>query len=108
VVVEGGTLPWNDAGLPVERGTTKAISLECQVRIVAGSLVVIGIVLGYFVHPWLRVCGRRAGLCGDHGFLRHGPASREAALECLQTCVRRATAGNFFFNPVGLMRSFAR
>ncbi len=37
---------------PLERGTTKVISLERQVRIVAGSLVVIGVVLGYFVHPW--------------------------------------------------------
>ena len=52
VVVEGGTLDWNDAGLPVERGTAKVISLERQARIVAGSLVVIGIVLGYFAHPW--------------------------------------------------------
>ncbi len=52
VVVEGGTLAWNDAGLPVKRGTTKVISLERQVRIVAGLLVVIGIVLGYIVHPW--------------------------------------------------------
>ena len=52
VVVEGGTLAWNDAGLPVERGTAKVISLERQARIVAGSLVVIGIVLGYFAHPW--------------------------------------------------------
>jgi rhodanese-related sulfurtransferase len=38
VVVEGGTLNWNDVGLPVERGTAKVISLERQVRIVAGSL----------------------------------------------------------------------
>ena len=52
VVVEGGTLGWSDAGLPIERGTTKVISLERQVRIVAGSLVVIGVVLGYSVHPW--------------------------------------------------------
>jgi len=52
VVVEGGTLAWNDAGLPVERGATKVISLERQVRIAAGSLVVLGVALGYFVHPW--------------------------------------------------------
>ena len=36
---------------PLSAGTTRVISLERQVRIVAGSLVVIGIVLGYFVHP---------------------------------------------------------
>src|ERR1700677_4823563 len=37
VVVEGGTLAWIDAGLPVERGTVKVISLERQVRIAAGA-----------------------------------------------------------------------
>jgi rhodanese-related sulfurtransferase len=50
VNVEGGTLAWEQAGLPVVRGE-KAISLERQVRIAAGSLVVIGTALGAFVHP---------------------------------------------------------
>ena len=50
VVVEGGTLAWIEANLPVTRGTGKVISLERQVRIVAGSLVFIGVVLGWFVH----------------------------------------------------------
>jgi rhodanese-related sulfurtransferase len=50
VSVEGGTLAWERAGLPVVRGE-KAISLERQVRIAAGSLVVLGIALGGFVHP---------------------------------------------------------
>jgi rhodanese-related sulfurtransferase len=52
VVVEGGTLAWIDAGLPVNRGTAKVISLERQVRIVAGSLVLIGVLLAIFVHPY--------------------------------------------------------
>jgi rhodanese-related sulfurtransferase len=50
VNVEGGTLAWAEAGLPVVRGP-KAISLERQVRIAAGSLVLLGAVLGWFVHP---------------------------------------------------------
>ena len=33
------------------RGERKAISLERQVRIAAGSLVVLGTALGAFVHP---------------------------------------------------------
>ncbi len=49
-VVEGGTLAWERAGLPVVRGR-RAISLERQVRIAAGSLVVLGTALGAFVHP---------------------------------------------------------
>ncbi len=51
VVVEGGTLGWVESGLPVLRGQTKVISLERQVRIAAGSLVLIGALLGWFVHP---------------------------------------------------------
>jgi rhodanese-related sulfurtransferase len=50
VNVEGGTLAWERAGLPVVRGR-KTISLERQVRIAAGSLVVLGTGLGAFVHP---------------------------------------------------------
>lgn len=48
--VEGGTQAWDEAGLPVVRGK-KAISLERQVRIAAGSLVLVGAVLGWLVHP---------------------------------------------------------
>ncbi len=51
VVIEGGTLAWIESNLPVVRGKTKVISLERQVRIVAGALVFIGVVLGWFVHP---------------------------------------------------------
>lgn len=49
VNVEGGTLAWERAGLPVVRGKA-TMSLERQVRIAAGSLVVLGTVLGAFVH----------------------------------------------------------
>lgn len=53
VNVEGGTTAWEQAGLPVVRGR-KAISLERQVRIAAGFLVLVGAVLGAFVHPgWI-------------------------------------------------------
>lgn len=51
VNVEGGTLAWAQAALPVVRGK-KAISLERQVRIAAGLLVVTSAALGYFVHPY--------------------------------------------------------
>jgi len=51
VNVEGGTAAWEQAGLPVVRGK-KTISLERQVRIAAGLLVLIGSALGYFVHPY--------------------------------------------------------
>ena len=48
--IEGGTLAWAAANLPVVRGR-KTISLERQVRIAAGSLVLTGCAIGYFIHP---------------------------------------------------------
>ncbi|HVX15355.1 MAG TPA: rhodanese-like domain-containing protein [Pirellulales bacterium] len=50
VNVEGGTRAWDQAGLPVVRGKA-TMSLERQVRIAAGSLVLLGTGLGWFVHP---------------------------------------------------------
>ena len=56
IVVEGGTVAWVAAGLPAERSGKKAVSIERQVRILAGSLVFTGVILSRFVHPnfiWL-------------------------------------------------------
>lgn len=49
VNVEGGTLGWIEAGLPVVRDK-RVISLERQVRIAAGALVLLGVLLGWQVH----------------------------------------------------------
>jgi len=51
VNVEGGTLAWDEAGLEVVRGK-ETISLERQVRIAAGTLVVAGVLLSQLVHPY--------------------------------------------------------
>lgn len=48
VNVIGGTQAWDAAGLPVVRGK-KAISLERQVRIAAGALVLMFSLLAFFV-----------------------------------------------------------
>lgn len=54
--VSGGTVAWRELGLPVVRGT-KMISLERQVRIAAGLLVLIGAFLGFFISPaWIGLC----------------------------------------------------
>lgn len=50
VNVEGGTLAWDRAGLPVVRGK-KSMALDRQVRIAAGSLVLLGVALGFALHP---------------------------------------------------------
>lgn len=55
-VVEGGTSAWAAAGLPVNRGSSQVISLERQVRIAAGFIVLSGVLLSHFVNPafiWL-------------------------------------------------------
>ena len=55
-VVEGGTLAWADAGMPVNRVISKVMSLERQVRIAAGAMVLCGVLLAHFVNPafiWL-------------------------------------------------------
>ena len=49
VNVQGGTKAWEAAGLPVKRGK-KVMSLERQVRIAAGFLILVGAVLGFQVH----------------------------------------------------------
>lgn len=49
-VVEGGTRAWVDEGLPVIKGHRSTISIERQVRIGAGSLVLIGVILGFLVN----------------------------------------------------------
>jgi rhodanese-related sulfurtransferase len=50
-VVEGGTQGWVAAGLPVISSGRKAISIERQVRIGAGMLVILGIAGGLLIHP---------------------------------------------------------
>jgi len=51
--VEGGTSAWVQAGLPSVSGK-KTISLERQVRIAAGTLVVSGVLLAWLLHPlWI-------------------------------------------------------
>ena len=51
VVVEGGTDACVECGVDVNLGEGKVISLERQVRITAGALVLIGVLLGWFVAP---------------------------------------------------------
>ena len=48
--VEGGTIACEQTGVPLVRGQ-KSMSLERQVRIAAGSLVLVGCTLAWLVHP---------------------------------------------------------
>ena len=50
-IVEGGMKAWEAAGLPIVTSSSGVISLERQVRIGAGSLVLLGCLLAWLVKP---------------------------------------------------------
>lgn len=51
-VVEGGLTAWRDSGKPIVEGAVKRWSLERQVRFAAGSLVLLGIILSFFINRY--------------------------------------------------------
>ncbi len=51
-VMEGGLNAWRAAGKPVVEGAVKRWSLERQVRFAAGSLVLLGIILSFFINRY--------------------------------------------------------
>lgn len=50
-MLDGGTDAWISAGLPVVRGK-KAMSMDRQVRLTVGTIVMAGSLLTIFVHPY--------------------------------------------------------
>ena len=57
-VLEGGTKAWIEAGLPVVASVKTRWSLERQVRVGAGALVLIATTLALAVNPlWVLLCG---------------------------------------------------
>ncbi|HUF66064.1 MAG TPA: rhodanese-like domain-containing protein [Gemmatimonadaceae bacterium] len=60
-VLDGGMNGWIAAGKPVIRGSGQ-ISLERQVRILAGALVASGALLGLLVSPWFVLVSALVGM----------------------------------------------
>jgi len=57
-VLGGGTDAWRQAGLPLVASTQSRWSLERQVRLGAGLLVLTGVVFGLLLHPdWFYLAG---------------------------------------------------
>ena len=85
VNIAGGFEAWKKAGLPFERDDKAPWALERQVRFVAGLLVLIGVLLSIFVHPYFicpfGLCRRGFGFRRRHGHLHDGTDSFENALE---------------------------
>ena len=47
-----GTASWIAAGMPVVRSVANRWALERQVRLIAGLLVLLGIIFSFFLSPW--------------------------------------------------------
>ena len=62
-VLEGGIMAWKKAGYPVASDSGGPIEIMRQVQITAGSLILLGIILGVWVHP---------GFFGLSGFIGAG------------------------------------
>ena len=85
-ILEGGIEAWKSAGLPVAIDKGQPLELMRQVQIAAGSLVVIGVVLGAALHPAFyllsgfvgagRVFAGVSGFCGMARLLTVMPWNR--------------------------------
>ena len=97
-VLDGGMASWQQAGLPVARVKAR-VSLERQVRMLAGSLVAAGAAAALLVHPWWAVVPLLVGsglvfagltdTCGMGLLLARLPFNRATASCDTDTMVRR-------------------
>lgn len=76
-ILDGGIEAWKAAGLPVAVDVRQPIEMARQVQIGAGSLVLLGVLLGVLVHPLFYVLAGAvgaglvfAGLTGTCGMAR--------------------------------------
>jgi rhodanese-related sulfurtransferase len=101
-VLGGGMQAWIASGFPVHRVRAR-VSLERQVRIVAGSIVALGAIGALTVSPWLAVVPALIGsglavagvtdTCAMGMLLAKLPYNRAAATCDTETIVRQFLAG---------------
>lgn len=85
-IVEGGLDAWRKAGLPVATDRRQPLELQRQVQIGAGSLALVGTLLGVFVSPWFfavpafvgagLITAGVTGFCGMARILMRAPWNR--------------------------------
>jgi rhodanese-related sulfurtransferase len=88
-VLDGGLEAWKKAGLPTAVDAKQPIEISRQVQIGAGSLVLVGIILGAFVAPEFYILSAFvgaglvfagvSGFCGMAHLLARAPWNRRAA-----------------------------
>jgi rhodanese-related sulfurtransferase len=93
-VIEGGTQAWEKAGLPIKR-CGSVISIERQVQIAIGSLIVLKVIFGFTVHELFFALGALVGSglivagitrwCGMAQLIAHLPWNRGGG------CTEKAT-----------------
>lgn len=109
-VLDGGVNGWLAAGLPVVRRAAR-ISLERQVRVVAGAIAAVGGLFAVFVSPWLGLLSTFVGsglvfagltdTCGMAMLLAKLPYNRPASCD-VSAMVRALLSGDA---PAGLGRA---
>lgn len=82
-ILEGGMDAWKKAGLPVVTDRTRPLELQRQVQIGAGSLTLLGVLLGLLVSSWFYaipafvgaglVTAGGTGFCGMARLLMRAP-----------------------------------
>jgi rhodanese-related sulfurtransferase len=85
-VLEGGLDAWKRAGLPVATDRRQPLELQRQVQIGAGSLALLGVLLGLLVSPWFYgvpafvgaglITAGVTGFCGMASLLMRAPWNR--------------------------------
>jgi rhodanese-related sulfurtransferase len=88
-VLDGGINAWQSAGLPVEADAKAPLEIMRQVQIAAGSLVLLGVALGFLVaQGWFMLSGLVgagltfagvSGFCGMARLLMLAPWNRARA-----------------------------
>jgi rhodanese-related sulfurtransferase len=96
VLVEGGTQAWIDAGLPVNRGGSRALPLMRQVQIAVGFFSAVGATLAFTVNPFFACipllfgCGLLfaglTGFCGLALVLAKMPWNKTSASRSASSC----------------------
>ena len=84
--LEGGLVKWKQLGLPTVLDKKAPIEIMRQVQIIAGSLIILGVVLGYTISPWFILldlfigCGLLfagiTGFCGMAKLLAYLPYNK--------------------------------
>lgn len=88
-ILDGGLDAWKKAGLPVVTDRSQPLELQRQVQIIAGSMIVLGAVLGATVSPWFHALSGLvgaglmfagvSGYCGMARLLMKMPWNRRTA-----------------------------